>query len=251
MNNLQDKHAKPEKVEKVSLICCAYNEAESITRVLTELLEVILTFPFHCEVIIVESNSTDGTREKVLEFCRGEEFVIILQELPGGKGNAVRAGMASATGDVIAIYDLDGEYDPRDLVSLIQAIESGKSSFVLGTRKNELGKMRVLKGHPFLTLILNLGHEFFTLSFNLLYKTKLSDPFTMWKVFRKEAAQDLIFVSNRFDFDFELVAKLILNGSLAQEIECSYKSRTFKQGKKIRIFYDPITWLIALIRFRF
>lgn len=218
---------------------------------MTELLEVRDTFSFVCEVIIVESNSTDGTREKVLEFKDNKDFLVVLQDLPKGKGNAVRSGLSRATGDVIAIYDLDGEYDLRDLEKFVREIEAGGTSFVLGSRKNEFSSIRKLHGHPFLTFVLNLGHNIFAFAFNSLYRSSLVDPFTMWKVFRREAVEDLIFVSDRFDFDFELTAKLILNGSVPKEIVCSYNSRSFKAGKKIRIFYDPVTWIIALIRFKF
>jgi hypothetical protein len=72
----------------------------------------------------------------------------------------------------------------------------------------------------------------------------------MYKVFRRECIDGLEFVSDRFDFDWELVAKLIRRGYVPIEVPVFYESRDFKSGKKVRLFRDPVTWLVALIRFR-
>ena len=79
----------------------------------------------------------------------------------------------------------------------------------------------------------------------------LRDPFTMYKVFRRECLEGLTFTCNRFDFDWELLIKLIRRGYRPIEIPITYRSRSFKQGKKIRLLYDPLTWLVAWARARF
>ena len=73
----------------------------------------------------------------------------------------------------------------------------------------------------------------------------------MYKVFRRECLDGLAFECNRFDFDWELLIKLIRSGHRPIEIPVSYRSRSFKQGKKIAMVRDPLTWLWALARFRF
>jgi hypothetical protein len=73
----------------------------------------------------------------------------------------------------------------------------------------------------------------------------------MYKIFRTEVFDDVELVSNRFDFDWELVAKAIRRGSQPIEVSIQYISRSFSEGKKIRFFYDPMTWIIALVRFKF
>ena len=73
----------------------------------------------------------------------------------------------------------------------------------------------------------------------------------MYKVFRRECIADLAFECNRFDFDWELLIKLVRAGHHPIEIPVSYHSRSFKQGKKIRMFRDPLTWLVAWAKARF
>lgn len=61
----------------------------------------------------------------------------------------------------------------------------------------------------------------------------------------------MYFECKRFDFDFELVIKLIRKGYVPLEIPVNYNARSFKKGKKVRVFRDPFTWIRALIKYRF
>src|SRR5207249_8046478 len=96
----------PEDVtERLSVIMPVYNEERYVGDVLNSLLAKKL--PIEREVIIVESNSTDSSREIVRTF-EGEPSVRILyQDRPRGKGNAVRAGLEIASGSILVIQDAD------------------------------------------------------------------------------------------------------------------------------------------------
>jgi hypothetical protein len=99
--------------------------------------------------------------------------------------------------------------------------------------------------------IMNTAHWAFTWFFNITYRTKLRDPFTMYKVFRRECIEGVEFVADRFDFDWELAAKLVRLGYEPIEIPVQYDARSFHGGKKVRFFRDPPTWIVACLRFRF
>jgi hypothetical protein len=60
----------------------------------------------------------------------------------------------------------------------------------------------------------------------------------------------LAFCSDRFDFDFEIVIKLIRKGYRPLEVPVNYHSRSITEGKKVTLVRDPLTWLRALVRFR-
>jgi hypothetical protein len=79
----------------------------------------------------------------------------------------------------------------------------------------------------------------------------LSDPFTMYKVFRRDCIAGLRLECDRFDFDWELLIKLVRRGYRPIEIPVSYHSRSFKEGKKVSLFRDPLTWMRALAKYRF
>jgi glycosyltransferase involved in cell wall biosynthesis len=235
----------------LSVIVPVYNEVSTARAALDAITGK--TIPgWDIQVVIVESNSTDGTREVVKQFESKERVEVIYEEQPMGKGHAVRTGLASARGDVILIQDADLEYSLDDYEKLLAPISSGECAFVLGSRHSPgAWKIRKFSDQPVQALILNLAHWGFTLSINLALFVWLRDPFTMYKVFRRDCLTGLTFESNRFDFDWELLIKLIRRGYRPIEIPVSYVSRSFKEGKKITFFRDPITWMWALVKYRF
>jgi glycosyltransferase involved in cell wall biosynthesis len=205
------------------------------------------------EVIVVESNSTDGTREHVLQYKDRARVTVILEERPRGKGHAVRRGLEVASGDIILFQDADLEYDIDDYDALLEPILRYQQNFIIGSRhtlKGNLWKIRQFNDSTPLTAVFNLGHITFLTLFNLIYQQKLKDPFSMFKVFRRECLYGLQFECNRFDFDFEITIKLLRKGYKPLELPVNYRARSFKEGKKVTLVRDPLTWLRALVKFR-
>lgn len=231
----------------LSVIVPAFNEAKSFSALMDALLRKQLP-GVDIEVIIVESNSSDGTREAALRYENHPRVKLVLEEQPRGKGHAVRAGLKAARGDYVLIQDADLEYDLEDYDGLVEPLVAGRAAFVLGSRHGgrNVMKMRQFTGQHGLSLFMNIGHWFFTTLINVLFLQRLRDPFTMFKVFRRDCLFGLEFECNRFDFDIELVIKLIQKGYRPIELPVNYRSRSFAEGKKVRMFRDPISWLRAL-----
>jgi hypothetical protein len=152
----------------------------------------------------------------------------------------------------VLIQDADLEYDLEDYDGLLEPLVAGRAAFVLGSRHGgrNVWKMRQFTGQFGLSLFVNLGHWFFVTLINVLFLQRLRDPFTMFKVFRRDCLYALEFECNRFDFDFELLVKLIRKGYRPIELPVNYRSRSFKEGKKVRIFRDPLSWLATLVWLR-
>ncbi len=236
---------------RLSVIMPAFNEIGTIRNAIEKVLHKELQ-GIDIELILIESNSTDGTREVVDEYKDHPRVKTILEERPSGKGHAVRAGFQAATGDFVLIQDADDEYDIEDYDALVEPLLSGREAFVLGARHGKSSwKMRKFTDQPLRALMLNCGHLFFTTLINVLYGVWLKDPFTMYKVFRRDCIQGITFECNRFDFDHEFVIKLIRKRFKPVEIPVGYRSRSFSEGKKVRMFADPVTWIKAIIKYRF
>jgi glycosyltransferase involved in cell wall biosynthesis len=235
----------------VSVIVPVYNEISTVRPALDALTaKRIEGYSLH--LIIIESNSTDGSRDAVLAYRGLPNVTVILEGSPKGKGHAVRAGLAAARGDIIMIQDADLEYDLADYEKLLAPIVAGEHAFVLGSRHTKKGwAIRKFTDQKLHALVLNLAHWTFTLMINASLGVWLNDPFTMYKVFRRDCITGLKFECNRFDFDWELLIKLVRKGYKPIEIPVSYHSRSFKEGKKVSMFRDPLTWMLALVKYRF
>lgn len=234
----------------VSVIVPVFNEVETVADVLDQL--VALEHPeVDYEIVIVESNSTDGSRDVVKRYEGHSTVRLLLQPEPKGKGNAVRAGFELARGEIFIIQDGDLEYRIGEYPLLLAPILAGRNDFVLGCRHVPGQRMRDMPEHPVKARILNAAHWCFTALFDVTYGVRLRDPFTMFKVFRAECIDGLELVADRFDFDWELLGKLIRRGYKPVEIPITYKARGFGDGKKVRMFADPPSWVAACFRFRF
>lgn len=235
------------KQHTLSVVIPAFNEAGTVGPLLDAVLRKQIA-NMTLEVIVVESNSTDGTRQIVERYAEHPRVKVILEEKPKGKGHAVRTGLSAATGDFVLIQDADLEYDLEDYEVLLEPLTSGREAFVLGSRHggDAWWKMRQFERQPITSAFLNFGHWVFTTLVNVLFRQSLRDPFTMYKVFRRECLAGLEFKCNRFDFDYELLVKLIRKGYRPVEIPVNYRSRSFKEGKKVSTLRDPINWLRAL-----
>jgi len=241
-----------QRPQRLSVIMPVFNEHQTFRKAMETLLGKNI-LGMEIDIIVVESNSTDGTRDDVLEFSDHPRVRTIFEDRPQGKGHAVRVGIAEARGDFLIIQDADLEYDIDDYDSLLEPLRRFEVGFVLGMRTSPDGSwgMRQFGERSFVSRVMNVGHFFFLMLFNVVYGQRLHDPFTMYKVMRRDCLHGLTFECNRFDFDWELTAKLIRAGYVPKELPASYESRSFTDGKKVSFFGDPMTWIVACFKYRF
>jgi len=241
-------------MKKLSIIIPVYNEKNTIKTLLDSVFNVDLSeLDFKNEIIIVEGNSSDGTREIVKTYESKPNVKIIYEDKPRGKGAAVREGFKHVTGEITLIQDGDLEYKPSEYPLLIRPFIDNNTTVVYGSRhmNNKNSQIRDFKDNRIYAFLLNMGAIIYTALFNLLYGTKLTDPATMFKVFRTELIKDIKFKTFGFDFDIELTAKLVKSGHKIIEIPISYKSRSVGDGKKIKFLRDGFKVFLAIVRFRF
>jgi hypothetical protein len=247
----REKHLPTDVEEKLSIVFPVYNEAKYVAQVIDALLAKELKIPK--ELIIVESKSTDGTREIVERYANEPGVKLLLEERPRGKGHAVRTGLDAVTGTIILIQDADFEYDLDDYDALLEPILQHKTSFVLGSRSLGLDdwKVRRFARGAAKGLALNVAQLIFARTFNFLYQQSITDVNTMFKIFRTECLEGIKLESDRFDLDIELACKLVKNGYAPIEVPVNYVARGFDEGKKISFLRDAFPSYAAFFRYRF
>ena len=224
---------------KISVVIPVFNERETIEQI----VQAVRTAPVeNLEIVIVDDASTDGTDRILKEKLSTAAHQIIYQPRNQGKGAAVRAGIAAATGDVVLVQDADLEYNPADYPLLLEPIFSGKADAVFGSR--------FMGGRPHRVLYFwhMIGNKFLTLLSNMFTNLNLTDVETCYKIIRAPLAKSLDLRENRFGFDAEITAKLAKTHCRIYEVGISYNGRTYEQGKKIT-WRDGFRVVYAILRY--
>jgi len=224
---------------KLSVVIPCYNEAATIEKV----IDAVLRAPFpDKEIIVVDDFSTDGTRDILRERIASRVSRILYQPVNQGKGAALRAGIAVATGDIVIIQDADLEYDPQEYPKVIGPILEGKADVVYGSRF--IGS----EPHRVVYFWHRVGNGFLTLLSNMFTNLNLTDMETCYKAFRREIIQSIEIEENRFGFEPEITAKIARKGVRIYEVGISYHGRTYGEGKKIN-WKDGVRALYCIVKY--
>jgi glycosyltransferase involved in cell wall biosynthesis len=224
---------------RLSVVIPVYNERDTLEEVVRRVRAVAL----EKEIIIVDDCSVDGTREIAQQLLeRGDTDQLVLQPKNQGKGAAIRAGLAKATGDATVIQDADLEYDPAEFPRLLEPISAGKADAVYGSRFAGAGPHRVLYFWHY------VGNKFLTLLSNMVTNLNLTDMETCYKMLRRPVLDAIDIEENRFGMEPELTAKLALGGWRIYEVGISYAGRTYAEGKKIN-WRDGVSALRCILKY--
>jgi glycosyltransferase involved in cell wall biosynthesis len=127
----------------VAVVIPTFNEAESITSVVSELPRDIVG-----RIIVADGGSADGTQRRARDA--GAEVIVVGR----GYGLACLTGTQAAQGaDIVVFMDGDGADDPTAIAALVEPIRSGDYDFVIASRargKRQPGSMawhQLLAGH--------------------------------------------------------------------------------------------------------
>jgi dolichol-phosphate mannosyltransferase len=212
-------------MKSLSVVIPAYNEDRFIGTLLDRIRAVDLApVGYTTELIVVDDCSKDRTAE-IVEAVPGVR--LIRMEKNGGKGRAVRAGIAAATGDLLIIQDADLEYDPQDYVPMVRALLDGRADIIYGSRY--LGRGR----HANQSLGAYLGGRSLSVIAWLFTGQFLTDTVTAFKLFRREDLAALPLETSGFELDHEITARMIARGKTIAEVPIRYYPRSREEGKKI------------------
>ena len=210
----------------ISILIPAYREEDTILSVL-HAVAAQRSDQWTLEVIVVDDGSPDRTSEIVRAHPDLHRKLITLPQ-NGGKGAAVKVGLAAASGDYVLIQDADLEYDPSDYPRLIHPILTRNADVVLGSR---LSAPAVTRVHYFWNKV---GNRLITLLFNILYNTTFTDIYCGYLLYRRALLHPDDLRTVGWEQHAEMLGILVARAQSLYEVPISYFGRTYAEGKKIR-----------------
>jgi glycosyltransferase involved in cell wall biosynthesis len=223
---------------RVCIIIPTLNEAGTIGRVVDEIpRQAIEAAGYEVEVMVIDGNSTDGTRQIAEE--KGARVVV---EPGRGKGRAMRTALEMAKADFIFMLDGDYTYPPAYITEMLKLLPD-TYPVVIGSRL----KGQIEKGS--MSRLNVIGNRLLTLMANILYRARISDLCTGYWGMRGEIVPNLKLSANSFDFEAELFSQIAKKGYQIGEVPIYYRRRP--TSPKLSSFKDGLRIGWALITRRF
>lgn len=221
----------------LSVIIPVYNEPKTVL----EIVDRVRRLAISKQIIVVNDGSTDETPVSLRGLERFKDVRVVHHPVNQGKGAALQTGFRLATGKLVIVQDADLEYDPSDILKVIEPLQRGSADVVYGSRYLSREHQDPSRVHRF-------GNWLLTALSNRLTGYRLTDMETCYKAFRRELLGQIEIEQKRFGFEPEITAKLARRGVRIEEVPVRYESRGWDEGKKIGI-RDLFSTLYCIVRY--
>jgi len=189
------------------------------------------------EVILIDGNSSDDTIAVAQELL---PTVHIVRQVGRGKGDALRAGFAACTGDIIVMLDADGSADPREITRFVDALAAGSdfakgSRFLLGSRSHDITWLRRWGNHGLTRLV------------NILYGTHFTDLCYGYNAFWRRCLEHINIDSDGFEIETLLNVQIHTAGLKIVEVP-SIEYGRIHGVTNLNVFRDGWRILLTIVR---
>lgn len=221
----------------LSIVIPVYNEPKTVL----EIVQRVRRLAISKQIIVVNDGSTDDTAQALEQLAHFKEVRVVHHPVNAGKGAALQTGFRLATGRFVIVQDADLEYDPSDILRVVEPLLNGTADVVYGSRY-------MAGDHQDPSRLHRLGNWMLTSFSNLMTGYRLTDMETCYKAFRRELLSQIEIEQKRFGFEPEITAKLAKRHVRITEVPVRYESRGWEEGKKIGI-KDLFSTLFCILRY--
>jgi glycosyltransferase involved in cell wall biosynthesis len=223
----------PFALPSLSVVIPTLNEAKNLPWLLPRMPAWV------SEVIVVDGRSTDNTLE--VAVAERPDVRIVIEKRPG-KGAALRAGFAAATGDIIVMLDADGSMDPDEIILFVGALMSGAdyakgSRFIQGAGTEDMSLFRMA------------GNWALTLTVRMLYGGAFSDLCYGYVAFWRKYSTLFEGEQNGFEIETLMNVRALKAGLKVVEVASFEANRLFGESN-LRAIPDGWRVLKAILRER-
>jgi glycosyltransferase involved in cell wall biosynthesis len=200
----------------LSVVVPMFNEEPTVGDVIRRLKNVLAATGFRHEVIVVDDFSSD----KSIEVARKQGVQVVRLKQHMGKGYALRAGFAKASGDLIATIDSDGSHLPEELPLLLLPIAQGKVDLVIGSRflNSDEGTTKEIN---------KIGNRLFNSLIKGLTGNSISDSQSGYRVMTRQVLKSMHLNSGGYEIESEMLVKSTRKRFRIMEVPITYEQRTY------------------------
>ncbi len=238
----------------LSIVIPAYNEEKTLEELVNRVLKVKFPEDIDTEIIIVNDGSQDNTGKIAKSLDKKHKNIKAFDNAENsGKSQTVRNGLLKTKGDIVVIQDADFEYDPNELVDLLNLMRENNLEVVYGNRFGKKNKVIYWQNY--------IGNKFLSLVSNVFTYPRigvwLPDMEVCYKMIKGDIARKLgeeIVSTTMFGLEPEITAKLSQYTIEKRRLKfgvvpISYLPRSIKEGKKMKAFNDGFKAIVEIIKF--
>jgi glycosyltransferase involved in cell wall biosynthesis len=229
----------------ITFIIPIFNEVKTVRKAIEETIK--LEVPFK-EIIIIDNNSSDGSKNIINEYKDVENIHIIFQKKNLGFGNSIQDGFIKSSHEFIYIQYGDLEYDINTSIEMLKIIKDKNLDVIFASRLKNINTTidvikKLFKKPSYIATILC------TFLINWFYGKKFTDIIGT-KLYRKKAIHPIIPKTSGQGFDFELVSLICKKDLSVEEVNINYTPRENSSEKKIK-FYHIFNAIYAILKIKF
>ena len=215
---------------EIAIIIPAYNEEKTIGNVVTEYKQALP----EARIYVGDNNCCDNTAMKAKEA--GASIIYCKRQ---GKGNAVRNMLEKVEADIYIMIDADETYSAVNVKELLEPVITGKADMVIGARK-QVSKEAFSFSHK-------IGNLILTTILNRIFKVKLKDILSGYRVMSRKLVDNLILLAEGFEIEAELTIRTLQEHFKIIEIPVNYRNRPKGSNSKLSTWGDGFLILYTII----
>lgn len=215
---------------RIAVIIPCHQEERTIGKVVRDFKQALPA----AEIYVFDNNCTDRTAE-----VAREAGAVVRREKKQGKGYVVAAMFEQVDADVYVMVDGDDTYDARSVGTLLEPILKGDADMTVACRLTNFGNKSFRNFHI-------LGNQMVCRIINWMFEAEITDIFSGYRAFTREAARLIPITAKGFDVETELTLQALYRGLVIKEVEAPYGERPEGSFSKLKTGSDGILVLLKL-----
>jgi len=214
----------------IAVVIPCYQEAQTIGKVVADFRRELPA----ARIYVYDNNCTDGTAQ-----IATQAGAVVRREKRQGKGYVVAAMFDQVQEDVLVMVDGDDTYEASHVHQLLAPVLRGDADMTVATRLTSHGEKSFRPLHI-------AGNQMICGIINWMFQSHVSDIFSGYRAFTREAARQIPVTTRGFDIETELTLQALYRGQVIQEMPAPYRARPAGSFSKLNTFSDGLRVLLRL-----